>query len=138
MVAFAILVSLSARLPALTPWDVVRVYRAWGAGFGLSLGGCIFGGLLGYWLRTGAFSWGFGGGQESLSSATFLVFFALWASNLILEVWTLEPLRKLDQGGVVKDEAAYREGAGRLSRHMTLQALLCVTVAVLATMADLA
>lgn len=138
MVAFAILVSLGDRLPSLAPWDVVRVYRAWGAGFGLSLGACILGGLSGYWLRTGSFAWGFGTSEEALISATFLVFFAMWISNLFLEVWTLEPLRKLDQNGVIKDEAAYRAGASKLSRHMLAQALLAASVAILATISGLA
>ncbi len=131
MVAFSVLVALRRRLPHMQPWDVIRTYRAFGAGLGLSMGAWVFGLLLGYYIDHGAFAWSFDSPAARWTSARFLVFLALWAWNLRVEVWSLEPLRKLDQRGVVADPAAYGAAAGRLLRDMGLQSVLCLAYVVL-------
>ena len=137
MVAFTVLVAVAWRLPGLRPWDVVRVYRAWGAGFGLSLGACVFGGLLRYYLEHGSFSWPWDTPEQQQILAAFLCCFAMWASNIKLEIWTLEPLRKLDKGGEI-DPEAWRAPHARLARHMIVQSVLVVAVTVLAVTSGLA
>ncbi len=136
MVAFAILVIAAYQIPGVKPWDVVRIYRAWGAGFGLSMGACVLGGLSLYYLRNGSFTWGWETPQERVVLGTFLSFFLLWASNIKLEIWTLEPLRKLDKGEPI-DEEAWAVAHTRLARHMARQAVLVFIVAGLASIAGI-
>lgn len=136
LVAFAIVVALSSRIPGLTPWAAVRTYRAWGPGLGLSLGATVLGALAARWLARGEFSWAWGTTLEQLDLAAWLAFLFLWASNIKLEIWTLQPLRSLDPEGGVTDEPAYRAAAGRLARHMLLHAGLIVTVLVLTRLSE--
>jgi hypothetical protein len=122
MVAFTVLVRMSSRIPHLAPWDVVRVYRSWGPGLGLSLGACVFGALVAKWLTDGAFSWPFDDAHR-LSSIGWLTFLAMWISNIKLEIWTLEQ---------IADEAAFRAALGPLSRHMIVHSALIVAIVILA------
>lgn len=138
MVAFALLVTAAYQIPNVRPWDVVRVYRSWGAGFGLAMGACVLGGLTRYYLSHGSFTWGWDSGSERLVLATFLSFFLLWAANIKLEIWTLEPLRKLDKGGPIQDEEAWRVAHARLASAMLRQAVLVFIVAGLATISGIA
>ena len=132
MVAFAILIAARNAIPNMAPWTLVRTYRAWGAGFGISLGLCILGGLTRYYLRHGSFTWGWSTPAETRVLATFLCFLAMWASNIKLEIWSLEPLRKLDKDGDVADPEAYRAATASFSQHLTMHAVLALLVAGLA------
>ncbi len=136
MIAFAILVAAAYQIPGVKPWDIVRVYRAWGAGFGLAMGATVLGGLTRYYLKHGSFSWGWETAQERVVLATFLAFFLLWASNIKLEIWTLEPCRKLDREGGI-DEAAWAVAHARLARHMLRQAVLVFIVGGLASISGI-
>ena len=135
LVALAIIVSLSGRIPGLTPWGAVRTYRAWGPGLGLSLGATVFGALAAHYLQHGAFVWRWDTLGAQVELAGWLTFLVMWASNIKLEIWTLQPLRSLDPDGQVSDEAAYRAATSRLARHMVLHATLIVGVFVLAHLA---
>jgi hypothetical protein len=128
LVAFTVLITARSAIPHMKAWDLVRSYRAWGPGLGISLGVSIFGMLTAYYLEHGSFSWGWSSPEEVQILAAWLTFFVLWVSNLKLEVWTLEPLRRLDRGGIVSDEAAYQTATGRLLRHMWLHAVLILAV----------
>lgn len=134
-VAFTVLVALSGRLPHLARWDVVRTYRAWGAGLGLSMGAWVLGLLARHYLLTGAFRWGWADAGQQLILASHLVFALLWAWNVRVEVWSLEPLRKLDRNGQVHDPAAYAAATARLSRDMALQSALVLAYVVLERLA---
>ena len=131
MVAFTILIAVVERIPHVRPWDVVRTYRAWGAGLGLSLGACVFGGLAKYYLETGAFSWGWDSPAEQKVTLAFVAFLVMWAHNVRLEIWALEPLRKLDKEGEVTDPEAYRAAVKRFSGNQVFHAALCLVVAAL-------
>ncbi len=132
MVAFTLLVSGRRLIPHVRSWDVVRVYRAWGPGFGLSLGACILGALVTHYLQQGSFTWPIDTAAQQVAAGAWLAFFAMWVSNLQLEVWTLQPLRSLDQDGVIADETAYEQQADRLRGHMLVHSGLIVTTVVLA------
>lgn len=138
MVAFTILVAAAHTIPNMRTWDVVRTYRSWGAGLGLALGACVFGGLLRFYLHFGSFLDVWDQPEALAWAPTFALFFLMWASNIKLEIWTLEPLRKLDKDGVVVDEAAYEEARRKLARHMSVQATLILAIAVLATTSGIA
>lgn len=131
MVAFTVLVGLSGRLPHLRRWDVVRTYRAWGAGLGLAMGAWVLGLALRHYLARGAFTWAADTPQARLYLASQLVFLAAWIWNVRVEVWSLEPLRRLDRAGQVDDPAAYATATATLARDMALQSALVLTYAVL-------
>ena len=135
MVAFTVLVVLAERIPDTRPWELVRAYRAWGGGFGLALGACILGMLSGRWLDRGAFTWAWGTSAEQLDLAYSLLFLLMWASNLFLEIWTLDPLRKLDPKGVVSDPAAYSAARARQARPMMAQSAMLLVLAILQVVA---
>ena len=138
LVAFALLLNFRRAIPHVRDEDVVRVYRAFGAGFGLSLGVLIFSSLWRWGTQVTALNPGGGRGfldtflvpMDGLTMARVGVFFALWVSYVALEVWTLEPCRLLDHGEV-SDRPAYAAATGLVARHLALNAALFVTVVVL-------
>ncbi|MEC7947740.1 MAG: hypothetical protein VX265_09250, partial [Myxococcota bacterium] len=101
LIAFAVVISLSSRIPGLSPWAAVRTFRAWGPGLGLSLGAAVAGGLAAHWLAHGSFTWAWDTPRAQVELAAWLAFFAVWVSNIRLEVWTLHSLRALDADGEV-------------------------------------
>ena len=79
----------------------LRRFRSIGPLLGLSLGACIFGTLVGIWMDYGEFTLRWTTPIERTESAMYMTFFAVWVSNIKLEIWTLDPLRKLDPDPVV-------------------------------------
>jgi len=73
---------------------LARLMRA-GPVLGISLGVAIFALIASIWLTHGRFvladfpPWG---------QLTLAVLFILWISNLVFEIWTLDPVRKLEGG----------------------------------------
>ena len=133
LLAFCVLITLAPRLEGLTIHGVVRTYRAWGPGLGLALGACILGALTGEWLDRGEFSWSLHSATEQWRSAAHGLFVAAWVSNIKLEIWTLEPLRKLDSAAPADppDSSAYAAAAEALRTHMAVHSALILGVAVL-------
>lgn len=128
LLAFTLLVACTrARvIPYLTLPQAIRAYRAWGPGLGLSMGAIVLHALLHHYLTRGGFSWPL----DDPATPAWMVFFVAWVSNLRLEVWTLDPLRKLDspEEGVT-DLPAFEQAADRLLLHMSAQsALIFITV----------
>lgn len=136
LIAFTILVLLADRVSRDEPWRVVRVLQSWGPGLGVSLGFTVLGALSLRWLDHGQFSWGWDNLTQLWDLALWLSFLALWISNVRLEVWTLEPLRKLDRDGVLSDPVAYRERLGGVRVHLVFHTLLIVSVVVLKTITE--
>ena len=111
----------------------LRHFRRLGPLLGLSLGACILGTLAGIWLDHGVFELRWSTEAARVESAMYITFFAVWVSNIKLEVWTLEPLRKLDpeatQTPVFDDR--YGHAVRSIQRHMTLHAVGLISVIVL-------
>lgn len=131
LVAFALLLNFRKGIPRVTDEDVIRVYRAFGGGFGLSLGVLIFANIYRWWRDLGAdrgmpdaFSipW-----DDTLTVARLLTFGAFWVSYVWLEIWTLDPCRLLD-GGTISDRPAYTAAVNRVSTHIAVNALLFLAV----------
>lgn len=131
MLAFTILIGLSTRAPRLRQAEIVRTYRAWGAGFGLGMGAWVLGLVVSHYIDMGGFRWPLDTVDGQLVAARHLVFLVLWAFNVRLEVWTLEPLRRLDGEGGIKDASAYAAAARRLNREQVLQSTLLAAYVVL-------
>ena len=133
LVAFSILVWISPKVGGMHLHGAIRSYRAWGPGLGLSLGACILGSVVGHYLDHSAFNWNWGSPSAQMESLVWGVFLLAWVSNIKLEVWTLEPLRKLDSDAPSPppDPQAYQRASRKLSRHMCVHSVLLLTVAVL-------
>ncbi|MCK6518517.1 hypothetical protein L6R46_26090 [Myxococcota bacterium] len=137
LTAFAALVSMRHRLRPLRPEDVMRTFRAWGAGLGLSMGALILTGLLHRYLSDGGFSWAGDAPDDALRRAKAILFLILWVSAFHLEIWTLEPCRKLDQDGVIQDAEAYEATARRVTAQLWLNVALFWTIGALGFAATL-
>lgn len=131
LIAFALLINLRHAIPRVTDEDVIRVYRAFGGGFGVSLGVLIFSNVWMWWRDLGgdrgmpdAFSvpW-----DDTLTVARLFTFGAFWVSYVWLEIWTLDPLRLLD-AGEIKDRAAYTRSVNRVATHIAVNAVLFTAV----------
>ncbi|MSQ04089.1 MAG: hypothetical protein EXR71_19740 [Myxococcales bacterium] len=142
LLLFAILLLFRWSTPHVRTEDLLRVYRSFGAGFGLSLGAFIPSelylhalgqnpgvslpaSLAAHWDTT----------EHSMLSARLALIFIGWVSYVHLEIWTLDPARTLDKEGHVVDPAAYEATAGRVSRQLAFNATLFTAVLVLGTLA---
>jgi putative copper export protein len=135
LTAFAVLLSMRHRLSPLRPEDVMRTFRAWGAGLGLSMGALILSGLLIRFLQDGGFAWPADTDADVLRRAKAILFLVLWVSSFHLEIWTLEPCRKLDQGGVIQDAAAYEATSRRVNAQLWLNTALFWVIGALGLLA---
>jgi hypothetical protein len=128
MVAFSVLTLAQPKISGLSPETLTRTFRAWGPGFGISLGIAVFSALATHYDQRGAFTWGPNGGGDSWELAHWLLFLFVWISNIKLEVWTLEPLRQLDQKGEIKDQHRFFQASRSLAGHLALHASGAVIV----------
>ena len=121
--------------PGQPPLNVIRQFQRVGPVLGLALGGCIFGALVGAWMDHGAFELSLSSHEARLETAIVVTFFSVWLSNIKLEIWTLDPIRKndCDPHGDPTSNPAYCEAAGALKRHLTLHALGVLSVVVLSS-----
>jgi uncharacterized membrane protein len=129
LIAFALLMLAARLLDPVEIEKVMRVWRYWGAGLGVSMGALIFGGLARYYQLNGGFSWPLDTTAQQLTAAKHAAFLLLWASSFHLEIWTLEPLRKLERAG---DPGPWDAAAARVTRQATFNAVLFVVVGLLA------
>lgn len=100
------------------PWDRhLSRFVALGPVLGLSLGSAIFGGLAELWLRESGFPL-----LSESNRAQTIAFGFLWLSNLQLEVWTLEPVRK------AADSDALNAAVLRLRTHLWVHSVAILAV----------
>ncbi|MCB9791908.1 MAG: hypothetical protein H6741_04200 [Alphaproteobacteria bacterium] len=126
--AFAVLLAMRQRLSPLSSEDVVRAWRAWGPGLGLSMGTLILTGVLMHYLRVGGFTWPTDTPAQQLRAGADALFLLLWFSSFHLEIWTLDPCRKLDKDGEITDRAAYEATASKVTRQAWFNVLIFVAV----------
>ena len=112
-----------------SPIPTIRRIRGLGPLLGIALGICIFGFLFGVWLDHGGFDWP----ETYKGSATLITFMVMWVSNIKLEIWTLEPLRKLDPNPSKQpaDMNAYLSAVKRYRTHLVLHSSAVLGFAVL-------
>ncbi len=135
LLVFALLLNFRKAIPHVKTWDVVRVYRAFGAGIGLSLGAFVptelYRHILG--MNAGAklpqaLALRWDSTDHSFNSAKMILLFVLWVSYIHLEVWTIEPTRRLDKDGKVTDVAAYEAATNRIARQLAFNAVVFATL----------
>ncbi len=137
IIAFALLVALRRLAPHVRDEHVIRSFRSYGAGIGLSLG-AVMGTEIWRHITTvnpgealpGALGLDFSTAALTCWSARAVCLFVYWMSYIVLEVWTLEDCRRLDQNGVVADADAYATATSRVSRHLGFNALLIACVVI--------
>jgi len=126
LMAFAMLLLFRGRVADGSSERVIRVYRAWGPGQGLAMGALILGNAGLYYLEQGAFDWSFDTPVDICVAIQHGVFLLLWISSFHLEIWTLEPCRKLDAEGQISDRVAYERAARRVTIQVCANVLLLV------------
>ena len=111
LLIFAILLGFRRAIPHLRDEDLVRVFRSWGAGFGLSLGALMATGIARQVMEVGdggalpgSLGLRFDEPLAMFVSLRSLALFAMWVSYIRLEVWTVQPCRSLDKDGVIRSE----------------------------------
>ncbi|MFZ5479201.1 MAG: hypothetical protein ACOZNI_20725 [Myxococcota bacterium] len=131
---FALLLLFRGAIAHARDEDVVRVYRAWGAGNGLTLGALIFAGAWKYATEVNpgkglpdAFALPDG---DWLTAARLGLFFVYWVSYVWLEIWTLDPCRLLDKGEIA-DRAAYAAATRRVTGQLAFNAVVFAVVVAL-------
>ncbi len=132
VLSFALVLGLAMRVDRLDEVAVMNVYRAWGAILGLSMGALIFGGLGAWTLAHDGFSWPQETLGDQLSAIKQGVFLVLWVSSFHLEIWTLDPIRKLQDGGAISDRAAWDRTFRRVVGQLTLNSVLILVIGGLA------
>ncbi|MEC7241851.1 MAG: hypothetical protein VXW32_11515 [Myxococcota bacterium] len=106
----------------------VERFLALGPVLGLSLGALILGGLGLHYHIAGGFNWSFATPETQRTATTHLLFLVFWISHFHLEIWTIEPLRKLqreeDQPHLGNWKTATRPVFRQLSANVLLFAAL--------------
>lgn len=120
VVSFAILQLFSQTDTA----DYLLWFRKMGVILGLSLGASILPSIVIRWLEIGSYY-----PLSSMEGVAFSVGFALWVSNIILEIWTLDPIRKFDLN-LLDDAHSIEQCRQKSVVHIRLQALLCIATTV--------
>lgn len=132
LVAFALLFAFRRHLAHVPEEQLMRVFRSCGSILGLSLGAFI---LATVWTWPDTWNPGATGiGMFAVPRsqlARVLLFGAYWVSYTVLEIWTLDPCRLLDQAGVVADRGAYACSVRAVARQLGLNAALFMTVSAL-------
>lgn len=98
---------------------LARLMRA-GPFLGVSLGAAIFALIASIWLAHGRFELA---DQPAWGQLTLGILFALWVSNLIFEIWTLDPVRKHHSAGTDASEPSRRA-----RRHLLFHCVLVTSL----------
>ena len=95
-------------------------FRRFGVILGLSLGATLLPSIAILWFERGSYY-----PQSTIETLGFGIGFGMWVSNIVLEIWTLDPIRKYDLD--ILDEQNNIETEQRKALiHIRLHALLCL------------
>lgn len=135
LLAFAILILVRETVAGPDTERVVRIFQAWGPGLGLSMAALVYSSVGLYWLQHDfSFSWPLDTLPQQLTLASHLTFLALWASSFHLEIWTLDPVRKLDAAGL-SDRQGYEAAVRTVNIQMWVNVSLFLTAGCLLLLA---
>jgi hypothetical protein len=115
MLAFAVLLTFREHIKSLSDEHLVRAFQSYGAPFGLSFGTLIFLLLYSRWQQYGEFNLYWSTTSDQYQSIAIIIGIIVWLSNLVLEVWTLDPLRKMDN---TPNDTKYKEALKSFHRHL--------------------
>lgn len=101
---------------------ITRAFQKWGVGFGLSLALFIYSSVGIQYISEGHFY------PELQNKPWMIAAFIMWVSNVKLEVWTLDPLRKQHE----KSEQEIMQAHKNLRWHLLVHCIFIVSVHLLA------
>ena len=110
MIAFAILVRFHP--------SSIESFQKWGVGFGLSLAVWVYTSIAIQYMDHATFY------PELQSNPWIVAAIIMWISNIKLEIWTLDPIRK--KNDISSDSLLHAEQ--KLKNHLTLHALFVIAV----------
>lgn len=131
LLAFALLLAMRQLVVGAHSERLVRVYRAWGPGLGLSMGAMILGGAVMHYRTHSGFLWPAETLADQLTIAQHVVFALLWVSSFHLEIWTMDPLRKLDGPDGISDRDAYEDTVKKTTAQALVNSTLFLVVGTL-------
>lgn len=100
--------------------DYLVWFRKFGVILGLSLGATLLSTIALIWFERGSYY-----PVAGIETIGVTFGFAMWVSNIILEIWTLDPIRKFDLN-ILDAEVSIEEKEQKSMRHIRLHALLCL------------
>ena len=95
-------------------------FRRFGVILGLSLGATLLPSIAIIWFERGSYY-----PQNTIETLGAGIGFGTWVSNIILEIWTLDPIRKFDLG-ILDDQHNIETKRRKALTHIRLHALLCI------------
>lgn len=143
LAVFALLLIFRSKIPHVRDEDIVRIYRAFGGGMGVSLGVFIgtelfrhVTGLNAGLPLPGAMALHWETANEAMLSSKLLLLFVAWVSYIHLEVWTMEPARQLDQAGHISRPDAYADATVRITRQLSFNAVCFTAILVIGSLTE--
>lgn len=112
---------IACTIMVFTNKNTIPIFMHWGVGFGLSLATWIYATIaLQYALHHNFY--------PALSENIWIIVaICMWISNIKLEIWTLDPIRKKND----KTEEEQENAIHSLQKHLVVHSLLILTVHVL-------
>ena len=98
----------------------IKSFQSFGVILGLSLGATILPTIALIWFERGHFY-----PTSDLEMVGWIVGLCMWVSNIILEIWTLDPLRKDDQG-ILPDAINIVDAEDKAVFHLRFHGVLIV------------
>lgn len=105
--------------------DYLKWFSKFGVILGLSLGATLLPSFVLIWFERGSYY-----PQGTFETAGVAVGFIMWVSNIILEIWTLDPIRKYDLS-ILDESISIDAKRQRALTHIRLHAILCVATSIL-------
>lgn len=110
--------------------EFLNAFRAMGVVLGLSFGGTILSSIAITWIQRGSFF-----PETTIEAVGWGVGLLLWISNIVLEIWTLDPIRK-HALGILPPERDIQALERKTLTHVRLHAGLCLMTHVLCWLAE--
>ena len=95
-------------------------FRKFGVILGLSLGSTLLSSIVLIWFERGSYY-----PQDTFETIVCAVGFGMWVSNMVLEIWTLDPIRKYDLG-ILDEQQNIDAKRSKALTHIRLHALFCI------------
>ena len=95
-------------------------FRKFGVILGLSLGATLLPSIVLIWFERGSYY-----PQSTLETIGYAVGLGMWISNMVLEIWTLDPIRKYDLG-ILDEQQDITTKRGKALTHIRLHAIFCI------------
>lgn len=111
----------------------IQTFQAFGPVFGVSLGLCIYSAVGYHWIAHKHFYMTWATENEQLMSAGILCGLIMWISNIKLEVWTLDPFRKVSPQ---EDPEKYKTMIPAFRKHLFVHTGMVILTTILCSMAE--